>query len=119
VKETWREGSLAEDPEEYVKNTLKTGISFQRGPVWGKLEKGSSTGDFERWMKGALGMESLSLKRLGGGVLGGSSFTGDPGRYVRKASGYGHLSPCGPLSSRREPGMWGWRARIPGTLIDE
>jgi len=24
------------------------------------------------------------------------SFTGDPGRYVKKGSGYGHLSPKGP-----------------------
>jgi len=45
------------------------------------LEEGSSTGDFERWMKGALGMGLLSLKRLRGGGLGGGggSFTGDPG----------------------------------------
>jgi hypothetical protein len=42
------------------------------------LEEGSSTGDFERWIKGALGMEFLSLKRLRGGASGGSSFTGDP-----------------------------------------
>jgi hypothetical protein len=30
----------------------------------GNLEGGSYTGDFERWMKGALGMECLSLNRL-------------------------------------------------------
>jgi len=66
----------------------------------GNLEEGSSTGDFERWMKEALGTEHLSLKRLcGRGLRGGSSFTGDPGRYVRKVSGYGHHSPWGPLSS--------------------
>jgi len=60
----------------------------------GNLEEGSSNGDFERWMKGALGMENLSLKRLhGGGIGGGASFTGVPGRYVKKASGYGHPSP--------------------------
>jgi len=41
---------------------------------------------------------SLSLKRLRGGGLRGSSFSGDPGRYVKKVSGYGHLSPWGPLS---------------------
>jgi len=35
------------------------------------LEEGSSAGDFERWIKGALGMEFLSLKRLWEGGLGG------------------------------------------------
>jgi hypothetical protein len=77
-------------------------------------------------MKGALLMKglslslslSLSLKRLRGGGLGGNSFTGGPGRYVEKVCGYGHLSPCGPLSSRGESGMWRG-TRIPGTLIDE
>jgi len=37
----------------------------------GNLEEGSSTGDFERSMKGALGMGLLSLKRFNGGGLGG------------------------------------------------
>jgi hypothetical protein len=40
----------------------------------------------------------LSRKRLRRGPEG-SSFTGDPGRYVKKVSGCGHLSPWGPLSS--------------------
>jgi len=57
-------------------------------------------------MTGAMGMERCSLKRLRGGDLGGSSFTGDPGRYVKKVSGCGHLSPWGPLSIRGEPGKW-------------
>jgi hypothetical protein len=35
----------------------------------GNLEEGLSTGDFERWIKGALRMECL--------------FTGDPGSYVK------------------------------------
>jgi hypothetical protein len=52
----------------------------------GNLEEGTSTGNFESWMKGALGMEHLSLKRLHGGGLRGSSFTGDPGIYVKKRS---------------------------------
>jgi hypothetical protein len=55
----------------------------------GNLDRGSSTEDFERWMKGALGMECFSLKRL----TAEGSFTGDPGRYVKKGSGYGHISP--------------------------
>jgi len=57
-------------------------------------------------VKGALGMEHLSLKRLREGDIRESSFTGDPGRYVKKVSGYGYLSPWGPLSIRGEPGMW-------------
>jgi len=56
-------------------------------------------------------MEHLSLQMLHGGGLEGSSFTVDPGRYAKKVSGYGHLSPWGPLSVRG--------ARIPGTSIDE
>jgi hypothetical protein len=40
-------------------------------------------------MKKALGMEHFSLERLS--VEG--PFTGDPGRYVKKGSGYRHLSP--------------------------
>ena len=60
MKGTWREGSLAGDPKGYVKKALEMGISFHRGPIWGNLLEGSSTGDFERWMKGALGW-SVSL----------------------------------------------------------
>jgi len=75
----------------------------------GNLKEGSSTGDFEKWMKGALWMKCLSLKRLHGGGFGGgwreSSFTEDPGKYVKKVSGYRHLSPWGPLSIQGEPGM--------------
>ena len=40
------------------------------GPCLGNLEEGSSTRDFERRMKEALGMGLLSLTRLFGGVLG-------------------------------------------------
>jgi len=54
-------GSLAGDPEGYVKKDLETGMSFHRGPVLGNLEEGSSTGDFKRRMKGARWMNSLSL----------------------------------------------------------
>ena len=51
---------------------------------------GSSTEDFERWMKGALEMGRLSLKRL----TGEGSFTGDPG-LQKEGSGNGHLSSWG------------------------
>jgi hypothetical protein len=49
--------------------------------------------DFERWMKEALGMECFSLKRLSAEGYEEGSFTGDPGRYVNKGTGYGHLFP--------------------------
>ena len=67
----------------------------------GNLEEGSSTGDFKRRMKGALGMGLLSLTRLRGGDVGcgGSSFTGDPGRYVQIVSGYGHPLHRGSYST--------------------
>ena len=49
---------------------------------------------------------------------GEGCFTGDPGRYVKKGSGYVHLSPLWPLSVLGEPGIRR-EARIPGTLNDE
>ena len=51
-------------------------------------------------------MEHLSLKRLRLGGSGGTSFTGDPGIYVKEVSLSGHLSPWGLLSIREELGMW-------------
>jgi hypothetical protein len=33
VKGTWREGSLAGNPEGYVEKALQTGISFHKSPV--------------------------------------------------------------------------------------
>jgi hypothetical protein len=44
-------------------------------------------------MKGVVGMGRLSLKRLCAEGLREGSFTGDPGRYVKKGSGYRDLSP--------------------------
>ena len=62
---------LAGDPGVEVKEALETGISFHRGTT-GEPGRGSSTRDFERQMKGALGMERFSLKRLSAeGLCGG------------------------------------------------
>ena len=41
----------------------------------GNLEGGVSTGDFQRWLEGALEKGHLSLK----GLIAEGSFTGDPG----------------------------------------
>jgi len=43
--------------------------SLSIGAPPGNLEGGSSTRDFERWMKVAIGMERFSLKRLSAGGL--------------------------------------------------
>jgi hypothetical protein len=52
----------------------------------GNLEVGLSTGYFERWMKGYLGMEHLSLKRLSAeGLWGGLLYRGPPKDMLSKA----------------------------------
>ena len=67
-------GSFIGDPEGYAERALETGIPLHRGPA-GEPERESFTKDFERWMKGALGMEHLSRRELcegnleGGGLL--------------------------------------------------
>ena len=99
-----RDGSLAGDPEGYVEKVLEMGISFHTGPIWGTWRRACLPG--WKWLWGW----SISLWR--------SSFTEDPGIYVKKVSRYGHLSLCGLLSIWGEPGMGGG-AHIPGTLIDE
>ena len=73
-------------------------MSVSIGAPLGNLEGGLSTGDFDRWLKGAVGMERFPMKRLSAlqRVSGDGSFTGDPGRYVKEGSGYGHLSAYGP-----------------------
>jgi hypothetical protein len=48
-----------------------------------KLEGGLSNRDYERWIKGALGEQCLSLNRLRVEGLWEGSFTGDPERYVK------------------------------------
>jgi hypothetical protein len=76
VKGTWRENSLAGDPEGYVEKDVELSSHFI-GALMGNLEVGSCTGDFERWMKAALGMECYSLKRPGmEGLWGGFLFLG-------------------------------------------
>jgi hypothetical protein len=61
VKGTWREGSFAGDPEGRVEKAMETGNSSHRGPNLGNLGEGSSTGNFERWMKGARWIKCLCL----------------------------------------------------------
>ena len=76
MKGNWREGSLAGDPGGEVEKALEMSICLHRGPT-GEPGGGSSTGDFERQMKGALGMERFSLNRLSAeGLCGGLLYWG-------------------------------------------
>jgi len=85
-------------------------ISLQGGSV-GQTEMGSSTGDFEIWLKGAL-LEVECLSLYGSSVKGTwmeGSLAGDPQGYVEKALETG-------ISFHRGP-IWGtWRAPLLGTL---
>jgi len=60
------------------------GISLHGGSV-GQLGVGSSTGDFEIWLKGALEVQCLSLWELCEGNLEGGSLAGGPEGYIEKA----------------------------------
>ena len=60
---------------------------------------------------------SLSEEAPWGGLVG-SSFTGNPGRYVEKVSGYGHLRG-GPFPVEGNLVCGGGGPCIPGTLVDE
>jgi hypothetical protein len=63
-------GSCARGPEGYERKALWTGISLYGGSG-GQSGVGSSTRDFEIWLKGALGVECLSLWDLCKGNLEG------------------------------------------------
>ena len=53
-------GSFARGPEGCVRKALGMGLSLHGGSV-GQPGVGSSTADFEIWLKGALEVECLSL----------------------------------------------------------
>ena len=85
------------------------------GAQLGQPGVGSSTGDFEVWLKGALEVQSLSLSLslCGSSVKGPwreDSLAGDPEGYVEKALETG-------ISFHRGS-VWGTgrRARLPYTL---
>jgi len=68
------------------------GISLHGGSV-GQSGVCLSTGDFERWLKGALEMEHLSLWELCEGNLEEGIPCWGPWMIGRKGSGDGHLFP--------------------------
>jgi hypothetical protein len=106
---TWGGGaSFARSLEGYERKTLGTGISLYGGSV-GQTVEGSSTGDFEIWLKGGLQVERLSLwKRCEGNLEGVLPYWG-PGRIGRKrARGMGRLSPNRFTAEGLEGGILYW-----------
>ena len=59
--ETWESAHM---PGAYVWKMVLGWVSLHTRAPLGDLGRGPCTGNFERWMKGALGMGHLSLKRL-------------------------------------------------------
>jgi len=83
-----------------LEKALEKGISFHRCPIWETWRWAHLPGTLRDGWRGLCGWSvHLSLKRLRGGGLRCSSFTGDPGRCVEKVSGYGHLRGA-PFQSR-------------------
>jgi hypothetical protein len=81
--------------------------------------RGSSTGDFERWMKGSLGVEPFSLKRLCvEGLWGGAPLLGTLEDMLRKPLDTGISLHRGPFPSEGNLESGGG-ARVMGTLDDE
>ena len=70
VRGTWRGGSFVGDPVGYERKALEMGLSLHGGSD-GQPGVGSSTGEFGRWLKGALEVQHLSLWELCEGNLEG------------------------------------------------
>ena len=104
---------MTRSPEGYERKALGMGISVHGGSA-GQRGVGSSTRDFEIWLKGALGMERLSLKTLcGGGLGGGASSLGALEDMLRKSLDMGISLHAGPFPSEGNLVCGG--ARIPRT----
>jgi hypothetical protein len=74
------------------RKALGTGISLHWGSA-GQPGVGPSTGDFERWVTGALEVGNFPLWELCVGNLEGGLTCWGPWRRGRKGSGGGHLFP--------------------------
>jgi hypothetical protein len=86
-----KDGSFTGYPE-----LLKEGSRDRHLSLWGSAGQprvGSSTGDFERWLKGVLEVVHFSLWELCEGNLEGGLPCWGPWRIGRKRSGEGHLFP--------------------------
>jgi hypothetical protein len=80
---TWRGVSIYQELWELAGGGRWRWAFLSVGTTLGNLEGGSSTKDFERSIKGALGMGCLSLKRLSVEGLWGGYLYEDSERYVK------------------------------------
>ena len=76
----------------YETKAVERGMSLHGGSI-GQPGVGASTGDFERWLKGAMEVERLSLWDFCERNLEGGLPCWGPWRIGRKGSGDGHLFP--------------------------
>ena len=90
-----------------VEEGSRMGLSPHRCPVWGPGEWGPSTVNFERWMKGAVGMGHLSEEAHCGSILCCV-------HWAMKGSLWGRAS----LFMGAQLGNLEW-ARLPETLRDD
>jgi hypothetical protein len=75
------EGSIAGGHEVYERKAPGMGVSpmgARLSILFGRTGEGLSTGDFEIWVQGALGVECPSLWELSEGNLEDGSLAGDP-----------------------------------------
>ena len=109
-------GSFAGGREYYERKALGTGISLHGGSV-GQNGVGSSTRDYERWLKGALELERLFLWELCEGNLEGGlpSWTL---KIYRKGCTNGYLFPQWPQWGEPCPrAMFGSNCNVTQTRI--
>jgi len=109
VRVTWKGGLPCWGPWRIGRKGSGDGHLFSIGALLGNL--GSCTEDLERWMKGALGKELLSLKRLSAEDLEGGLLYWGP--WVMKGGLWGWAS----LFIGAQLGSMEW-VHLPGTLRD-
>jgi len=76
VKGTWREGSLARDPEGYLEKALETGISFHRGSIWRTWRSFRLPGTLRAGWRGCRDGAPLSQEAPWRGPRGGVLYCG-------------------------------------------
>ena len=119
MKGTWREGSLAGDPEGYVEKALETGISFHKGPVWGTWSKACLPGTTRAGWRGLWGWSISLCRGFVEGASGGAPSLGTLEDMLRRSPETGISLYWVRFPSEGNLVCGGGAVHIPGTLIGE